>query len=213
MATLYRPETRCLRNTPPFLASLSPTQPSVFPEPRHASNATCCDLPPPPRVVCEPTRPLHQVYTVVITRALGGETTLASLTVFGQQAAASASGWTYDVPLPLNQTFYSSATALQVRHDPPSTCGRAGLGSYTGVRCMRHRSCASHRYRPRAGGGCGGVGNLGLWKPPTRKQASARLVLVVSAGWASPSSRHLWVGYALLPSTGDALLGAAPSLN
>jgi hypothetical protein len=127
VATLYRPETRCLRNTPPFLASLSPTQPSVFPEPRHASNATCCDLPPPPRVVCEPTRPLHQVYTVVITRALGGETTLASLTVFGQQAAASASGWTYDVPLPLNQTFYSSATALQVRHDPPPPAVGQGL--------------------------------------------------------------------------------------
>jgi len=54
------------------------------------------------------------VYTVVITRALGGETTLASLALYGQQAAASLTGWTYDVPLALNQTFYSSAVALQL---------------------------------------------------------------------------------------------------
>jgi hypothetical protein len=54
------------------------------------------------------------VYTVVITRELGGETTLASLALYGQQAAASLTGWTYDVPLALNQTFYSSAVALQL---------------------------------------------------------------------------------------------------
>ena len=38
----------------------------------------------------------------------------------------------------------------------------------------------------------------------SRAKASARLVLEVSAGWASPSSRGLWGGDALLLSTGAA---------
>jgi hypothetical protein len=38
-------------------------------------------------------------------------------------------------------------------------------------------------------------------RAPRPRQGSSRLVLEVSAGWASPSSRGLWGGEALLLST------------
>jgi hypothetical protein len=41
-----------------------------------------------------------------------------------------------------------------------------------------------------------------VWKAESRRAKAARLDLEVSEGWASMSSRRLWVGDALLHSTG-----------
>jgi hypothetical protein len=80
-------------------------------------------------------------------------------------------------------------------------------GVLTGTMCRLGKKRIQNRHCAGAGLRFGALGD-GVWKESrhleSRPKAAAREDLEMSAGWASPSSRGLWGGDALLLSTGAA---------
>eukprot|EP00854_Cymbomonas_tetramitiformis_P000762 gene762-1235_t len=58
--------------------------------------------------------PSESIYTLVVTRSMGGETTLAALDAYAQVRTTSVTGYTYNVPLIFDSTFYSNSFSLDV---------------------------------------------------------------------------------------------------